>query len=443
MYLSLYAFRHMETQHIQHILKNNNPNYLNSSYLLAVSGGVDSMALLYAMNTLGLHIEVAHINYHLRDEDSNKDQILVETYCQENDIPIHVYEVSEKDEQPNHSIQNWAREVRYRFFHQIMEQRSLDKLMTAHHCNDNLETFIINLSKASGLKGLSGIPKNTDKIVRPFLSFTKNELYEYAKCYNIPFREDYSNQKDDYLRNRIRHHISPELEKTNDSFYKNFNESIKILNDAKDFIEQQINRLIQELSFEKEGQIIFKKVDLRNQTKFAKYEILSRFGFVNEEENQKIFSAETGSRFINSEFTLLVNRNELIIYKEKVNNDDSKIELTPINATNTINLKSFLPTLDVILDWKYDGDQLQFPLHLRRKKVGDIFQPKGMSGKKKVSKFFKDEKLSILAKQNTWLLCDASDTILGIIPLRQDHRYAATDETKNIFHILNQMDDEV
>ena len=144
------------------------------TYLLAVSGGVDSMVLADLFQVSGFNFHMAHINYHLRNEDSNLDQKLVSDFCQKHKIPFHLYEVSENDNQPENSIQNWARELRYRFFREIQEKENLEFLVTAHHLNDQLETFIINLSKASGIRGLSGIPANENGIVRPLLDFYQN-----------------------------------------------------------------------------------------------------------------------------------------------------------------------------------------------------------------------------------------------------------------------------
>ncbi|PZU13091.1 MAG: tRNA lysidine(34) synthetase TilS, partial [Chryseobacterium sp.] len=156
----------------------------NHTYLLAVSGGVDSMVLAHLFNQLrdsGFEFQVAHINYHLRGEDSNLDQKVVYEFCKSNHIKLHVYDVSEKDQKPQNSIQLWARELRYSFFKKIQQKENLEFLVTAHHLNDQLETFIINLSKAAGINGLSGIPSNENNILRPLLHFTKEEIYEYAK----------------------------------------------------------------------------------------------------------------------------------------------------------------------------------------------------------------------------------------------------------------------
>lgn len=399
------------------------------TYLLAVSGGVDSMVLADLFQVSGFDFHIAHINYHLRNEDSNLDQKLVSDFCEKHKIPFHLYEVSENDNQPENSIQNWARELRYRFFREIQEKENLEFLVTAHHLNDQLETFIINLSKASGIRGLSGIPKNENGIVRPLLCFSKNEIYDFAKENHIEFREDKSNQKTDYLRNKIRHNIVPELEKINPDFLTNFSKSINYINQAKDFINQSVEEKIDILKISSnENQIIFDKEKFSQESELVRYEILKRFGFTDENEMQKVLTAQTGSSFFNSEFQLIINRNELIFEKKKEQRGKNKDEIfLQINENQIIfpeNIKKEIQEFGNCF-WKIDQSKVQLPLKLRKKQEGDLYFPIGMIGKKKISKFFKDEKLSILAKQKIWLLCDADEQILGVLPFRQDGRFSS------------------
>ncbi|WP_313100220.1 tRNA lysidine(34) synthetase TilS [Epilithonimonas sp.] len=399
------------------------------TYLLAVSGGVDSMVLADLFQVSGFNFHIAHINYHLRNEDSNLDQKLVFDFCDKHNIPFHLYEVSEEDEQPENSIQNWARELRYRYFREIQEKENLDYLVTAHHLNDQLETFIINLSKASGIRGLSGIPQNENGILRPLLGFSKDEIYDFAKENQIDFREDQSNQKTDYLRNKIRHNIVPELEKINSDFLNNFSKSINYINQAKDFINQSVDDKIKILKINSdENQIIINKEKFSQESELIRYEILKRFGFNDENEMQKVLTAQTGSSFFNSEFQLIINRNELIFEnKLEVRNDNLEEILLEIIDNEIIipqNIKNEIQEFGNCF-WKVDKQKVQLPLKLRRKQEGDLFFPIGMIGKKKISKFFKDEKLSILAKQKIWLLCDADERILGVLPFRQDGRFSS------------------
>ncbi len=222
-------------------------NYKKTRFLLAVSGGVDSMVLLWLFlksfpssedEESITNFAVAHINYKLRGEDSEQDQKLVTDFCKKNNIPLYTYEVSEQDQKTEGSIQLWARELRYRFFREIQSKEKLDYLVTAHHLNDQLETFCINLSRGSGIKGLCGIPANENHIIRPLLAFPKEELYRLAKEESIPFREDYSNKKNDYLRNKIRNEISPLLMNLNPSFLENFSKSLHLLGETHQVLEQ-------------------------------------------------------------------------------------------------------------------------------------------------------------------------------------------------------------
>lgn len=412
----------------QNILNQLLPDAHQKTYLLAVSGGLDSMVLADLFRVSDLKFEVAHINYHLRDEDSNLDQKLVSDFCKKHKIPFHLYEVSDVDEKPENSIQNWARVVRYRFFREIQQKQNLDFLVTAHHLNDQLETFIINLSKASGIRGLSGIPKNENGILRPLLDFSKDEIYQFAKQNQIEFREDQSNQKTDYLRNKIRHNIVPELEKIDSHFLVNFSKSIHHINQAKDFINESVNEKIRVLTLNSsDTPIIIDKQKFSEESELIRYEILKRFGFDDDNEMQKVLTARTGSSFFNSKFHLVINRNELIfseiLHPRSEKLDEISLQIIESEIVIPENIKAEIQEFGNCF-WKIDREKIQQPLKLRKKQEGDLFFPIGMIGKKKVSKFFKDEKLSILAKQKIWLLCDADDRVLGVLPFRQDGRFS-------------------
>lgn len=410
-------------------------------FLLAVSGGADSMVLASLFEICRLKFEIAHINYKLRGKDSDDDQKLVEDFCEKNNIKLHLYNVSEKDQKPENSIQLWARNLRYSFFNKILKTESLNFLVTAHHLNDNLETFLIHLSRGSGIKGLSGIPANENKILRPLLSFSKDEIYAFAKEHHVDFREDASNKKNDYLRNKIRNTIVPELLKTNDSFLENFSKSIRFLSQTKNFVEENIAKIQNKISFKNGDELIFDKEKLSKESDFVQFEILRKFGFDAENELSKIFEAETGKQFFSADFQLTINRNELIIGKREEGRGKMEEEiLLELNGENEIDLSEFIEKDCFAVStrndkWRFDAEKLVFPLKLRRKKESDIFFPIGMTGKKKVSKFFKDEKISILAKRKIWLLCNGNDSVLGVVPFRQDRRFSADALTNKILVI--------
>lgn len=428
----------MKTSDLKNQLQNLVPASETSTYLLAVSGGADSMVLARCFHDLGASFHVAHINYRLRGEDSDLDQKVVQDFCENNNIKFHLYTVSDKDNKPAGSIQLWARELRYNFFKEIREKENLDFLVTAHHLNDQLETFIINLSKAAGINGLSGIPANDNNILRPFLSYSKEEIYAFAKENHIEYREDLSNSKNDYLRNKIRHEIVPKLMETNEHFLENFRKSSLYLNRTRHFVQQQIEEIEKRITVFNQYQKILSKEQLAAESDFVKFEILRKYGFAHEEEIAKIFIAENGSVFLSKDYQLAIDRNAFVItgleediLKESeeiiLENNNNEILLHENKEYQFIDLKPF--------EWVIDLEKISFPLKLRKKKEGDVFFPVGMKGKKKVAKFLRDEKLSILEKQNTWLLCDAKDQILGILPYRQDRRFCTGQHTQKTLQI--------
>ena len=409
------------------------PDFLNQKFLLAVSGGVDSMVLLQLFKESKLQFEVAHVNYNLRGEDSFADQNLVENICKQFQIPFHLYKVSKKDNQPKNSIQEWARNLRYNFFRGIMQKRNLTFIVTAHHLNDQLETFLINLSKASGIKGLTGITANENQVLRPLLKFSKEVIYDFAKINKTEFREDLSNQKNDYLRNQIRNEVVPKLLEMNDYFLQNFEKSISYLKQTKDFLAHQILKIEKETITKKNSYFMVKKEQFFQQSDFVQFEILKKFGFASMEEISKIGKAEVGKKFISGGFELMIDREFLMI--NEVGNPEIQINETvlTINAQDEIVIPENL-RLEILrfgkLYWKIDPTKIQLPLMIRFKNEGDVFYPTGMVGKKKVSKFFKDEKIPILVHQKIWLLCDANNKILGVLPFRQDRRFLMKDKSK-------------
>ncbi|WP_223560368.1 tRNA lysidine(34) synthetase TilS [Chryseobacterium lathyri] len=436
----------MEKFSFKNQLENLVRNPETHSYLLAVSGGADSIVLASLFKGLGLNFQIAHINYKLRGEDSDLDQKTVLDFCEKNHIRFHLYEVSEKDNKPENSIQLWAREIRYRFFREIQEQENLEFLVTAHHLNDQLETFIINLSKASGISGLSGIPANKNKIIRPLLNFSKKEIYGYAEENRIDFREDLSNKKSDYLRNKIRNEITPKLLEINEHFLENFRKSSSYLNQTRDFVEKRIEEIENKLTVFNSEHKILSKEKLDQESAFVQFEILKKYGFDKEEEISKIFTAENGSSFFSKDYQLMISRDELI-FISKNQRQETKDEIILVENFDfseiqmDISLEDTIENIDGInngFEWDFDAAKLQFPLRLRKQQDGDEFYPADFSGKKKVSKFFRDEKLSILARPKIWILCDSYNSVLGIIPLRQDRRYASDEKTQSILKIFNE-----
>ena len=418
------------------------PYHHNSSFLLAISGGADSMVLLHLFQCLkkkhfNLHFEVSHINYKLRNEDSDLDQKLVENFCKDNHLKLHTYEVSEKDQKPNGSIQLWARDLRYRFFREIQEKQNLEFLVTAHHLNDQLETFLINISRGSGISGISGIPANENNILRPLLNFSKSDIYQFALEQKIPYREDISNKKNDYVRNEIRNEISPKLTEINSHFLENFRKSLNIINQSKDFINVQIHKILNDLTVKKEPNLwVLDKIKLSQESDFVKFEILKKFGFQNMTEISKIFSTETGKTLHSNGWKILIDRDIIILTSSLIphKNTENKEEIF-ITEQKILIRNTFFEKQE--LNWKINTQNISFPLKITPPKKHDVFYPLGMIGKKKISKFLKDEKIPILERKNIWILCDSDEKILGVLPLRQDRRFISKNDDFTLNIIIN------
>lgn len=288
----------------------------SKKFLLAVSGGADSMVLANLFKTHHLDFQIAHVNYHFRGEDSNQDQELVEDFCQENKITFHLKDISDEEKSKMKSLQNSAREIRYQFFFKTLEKENLDFIVTAHHLNDELETFFINLSRGSGIKGLSGIPKNENKIIRPLLDFTKEEIYAFAKEKDIAFREDKSNKKNEYLRNKIRNELTPKIMDIFPNFLPQFRESISHLNKVNQFYQKEIEKTFHEILISGNDQeFILDKEKLFQKDNTIVIEIIRKLGFTGM-EIEKILLAENGKFFRSQSHEVFVKRKELICNKK-------------------------------------------------------------------------------------------------------------------------------
>ncbi len=419
-----------------------NPNLKNKTFLLACSGGKDSVALFHLLLNGNYRFKVAHCNFELRGEDSEKDEDLVRELCEKNKISFYLRYFNLKDwkTQNNYSTQMAARDARYEWFNDLLNDKVADYILTAHHLNDSLETFLINLSRGSGLKGLCGVPELGSNIYRPLLHFTSDEILDYAQKNNLSWREDLSNQTDDYVRNKVRHHVVPTLKQTFPNFLSSFEQSLFNLQGSYDLLEyfvvQEKEKLFRPTSY---GYSI--KIDELKQIKslptFLHF-AFSPYGFGSAQELEKFLDAQNGAEIQSPTHRLINDRGWWLLLDKK----EIKREKITINSPNEILLSPF--------EWQFltedrdrrekiisfDLNKVKFPLSLRTLNLGDVFYPLGMNGqKKKVSKFFKDEKFSKFEKENTWLLCDANDQIMWIVGHRADERYKITEQTKQWLHI--------
>jgi tRNA(Ile)-lysidine synthase len=423
---------------------NSNLSFLKEKkLLLAISGGIDSMVLVYLCHKLNLDFAVAHCNFQLRGNESDGDEKFVKLETEKLEVPLFIqrFDTKKVAETQRLSIQLAARKLRYDWFYKLMNENGFDYILTAHHLDDSLETFLINFTRGSGLNGLFGIPEQNDKIVRPLLIFSRNEIETFAKENNIAWREDSSNSSDKYLRNKLRHDVIPILKELNPSLLSSFENTIKNLKQSQSLVDDASKIVYEKVASERENQIVFNLDLLLTYQNYQAYLFswLSDFGFTDWDSVYDLVSAQSGKQVMSYSHVILKNRNTLLLFSRKENSEEVIYQIDKAQKQVKVPLKlSFCNVSDISVQPTntifVDEEKLQFPLTLRKWNEGDVFYPFGMKGKKKLSKFFKDEKYSLLDKSNVWLLC-SNDEIVWIIGKRQDDRFKITETTTKILQI--------
>ena len=426
-----------------HIARNF-PFLENKKLFLAISGGLDSMVMAHLFHQLGYEIALAHCNFQLRGLESFGDQKFVQDFAEANNIPVFITQFDTQAFAKDYklSTQVAARDLRYNWFYEILDSEKFDYILTAHHADDNIETFLINLSRGTGLEGLTGIPAQNGNIIRPLLIFSRQEIAHYAQESNIQWREDSSNASDKYLRNKIRHDLVPLLKDLNPHFIESFQKTQSYLKEAEAMVEDASIMIYQQVVRQENDEMYFNLNQLKRLPNYKSYlyQWLHEFGFSAWDDVYDLVDSQSGKQIFSSEFRLLKDRDFLILspINFQTENEEYFIEKGIKEVNIPLNL-TFCKVDDISVSSNtaifVDEDKLQFPMVLRRWKEGDNFQPFGMGGKsKKLSKFFKDEKFSLLEKENCWILC-SGDTIVWIVGHRQDERFRIHNATQNILKI--------
>lgn len=409
--------------------------------LIAVSGGIDSMVLCDLCLKSNLQFSIAHCNFQLRAQASDLDQKFIEDYSKQNKLELFTkqFDVEKYKSNKNVSVQMAARELRYEWFEELLNKYSFDYLLTAHHLNDSLETFIINLTRGTGIGGLLGIKEVNHKIIRPLLPFSKMQIRQYAIRNRLKWRVDQSNASLNYIRNKIRHQITPILEELHPNFLSNFNTSIENVNGDWQLIQNHIDSVKRDLFVTTENTIEISIEGLKKLNPLENYlfHLFYNYGFNYPNEIKKLIHSDQNGEIKSKKFRLIKNRSQLIIISlNEVQIKDEIILDVPEVIEKPLYLKvSVSNERDVNADETFDFNKLRLPLRLRKAKTGDFFYPIGMKGSKKVSKFFKDEKFSKLDKENAWLLVDADDDVLCILGKRMDDRFKITGNTQKFLNI--------
>lgn len=396
---------------------------LKSKLLVSVSGGVDSMVLCDLLLKLNLNFSIAHVNYKLRGKESDYDENFVKNYA--NQKKINFYSISHDLSTCSKSIQAKAREIRYNYLHKLKDDNKFDYILTGHHFDDNIETVFLNLRRGKKNNSFLGIREKHNQLLRPLINFTKDEIKKYALEHNLSWRDDSTNKENKHERNKIRNLIIPVLNKVNPRYRTSFKNLFEIsnleFNIKNRYFDLDLSKFFNE---NKSGQ-------LSSNKKFWKLfgvesfelEYFQRFGFFNKSELFKILRSSSGKSIKSDSHTILSNRDEIIIHK---NNLEIIDEVLLNNGSNDYPIK-----IDLVFSQSASkpsrnhiciSENIDKPLKLRRWKEGDYFYPSGMIGKKKLSKFFKDEKMSIFDKQNQWILSNYKDEVIWIVGLRADRR---------------------
>ena len=416
--------------------------------LLAVSGGIDSVVLAHLFKSAGYDCTIAHCNFQLRGEESELDEVFVRSLARTMDFPIQLkrFDVEAEMKDGGVSLQMAARDLRYRWFEDLLQEHKLDRVATAHNKNDAIETFFLNLSRGSGIRGLKGISPRRGKIIRPLLFASRKEIESYQSKHNLEYREDSSNQETKYQRNKIRHDVLPVMEQINPAFMEIMEGNMERLGEAFEIYDRAIQKMRSELFEDKGGKISIQTEKLRRLSPLRTwlFELFSPFGFTRLqcEGIEHFMKAGPGRQSISTTHRLYKDRDRMILVKsggpgfERYYLDDPEkhsslpfpMDMEVLDRADLVKIPDDPNTACL------DLDQIQFPLTIRRWMFGDYFYPLGMEQIKKLSDFFVDEKVPVPEKESAWIMA-AGKKIVWIMGYRIDHRFRITSATRRVLKL--------
>jgi tRNA(Ile)-lysidine synthase len=427
----------------------------NKRILLAVSGGVDSVVMTTLFKDAGYHFGIAHINFSLRGKESDGDEKFVEQLAKKLNVPFFTarFDTGKVAAGKKISIQMAARDLRYEWLEEIRKKNKFHRIAVAHHLQDVTETILINQLRGTGINGLHGMLPVNGNIIRPLLFALKEEIMAFAKNQRLKWREDSSNESDDYTRNLIRNKVLPVFKKINPSYEKTFAENAERFQEAGFIVNEYIESIKSALLIPSgKNEYSLPKMFFASYPAPATilFSLLKKFNFTTAVVHDIIRSvhADPGKIFLSETHQLVIDRSDMILspieikkadtelhsYDDHVEivNDDFNLKIYPLEMSQDL--------YDQILKNKNknvafaDADHVQFPVTVRTWNKGDFFYPFGMKGKKKVSDFYSDLKLSLTQKEKTWLLTDTGK-ILWIMGYRTDNRIAISMKTKFCFRM--------
>lgn len=418
--------------------------------LLAVSGGIDSVAMCAIFHQAGFDFGIAHCNFSLRGADSDGDEAFVKALAEKYAVPYYTIRFKTADYAAQHklSIQVAARDLRYEWLEQIRHQNNFKFIATAHHANDVAETMLYNLTKGTGIAGLHGILAKKGKIIRPLLFATKAEIMSFVSENSLKYRVDASNKTTKYSRNKIRHRVIPFLKEINPDLEHTFTKNAQRFSEIEIIYQFGIQQLLKKLIEQRKNEqfIPIRKLQKLPAPRTVLYEILKNKGFHIAQVDDILNSLDSpsGKVFYSTSHQVLKERKHLIIGEKQA----AANEFVPIAAgEEVVKLEDIELTIRVLNAHKYtipraahiaslDASKVEFPLLLRRWKKGDYFYPFGMKRKKKkVARFFIDQKLSRIDKERVWILTDKQQRIVWVVGHRIDERFRLAEGTKEVLQI--------
>ncbi len=414
-------------------------------YLVALSGGADSVALLNMLTSLGYSVEAAHCNFHLRGEESNRDEAFCKQLCEERGIALHIahFDTSAYSELHKVSVEMAARELRYNYFEQLRNDLNFTGICVAHHKNDSIETLLLNLCRGTGIEGLKGIAPANGSILRPLLCVTRCEIIDYLASVKQDYIIDSTNLIDDVQRNFLRLNVIPLLREINlaveDNISKTMERVAETLNVVNHAVEESKKKIltISNQSVSISIPLLLQEV----ASELVLWKILKKYGFSSAQVEQiyENLSAQSGREWQSVSHTLLIDRYCMLI--EPISSDKILEIRIPENGTYLIGQESKISVSTCHVDADFpilktpdavslDAGRITFPLTVRLWKQGDWFIPFGMNGRKLVSDFLTDRKLTLFQKRRQRVILDARGNILWVIGLRSDNRFRISEDTR-------------
>ena len=417
----------------------------NDAIVLAVSGGIDSVVLLELMVNLKYRVGVAHCNFHLRGQESDGDEAFVRSLAEKYDLPFFVQDFDTKGfaDEKGISIQMAARELRFDWFEEIRQNHGYYWIALGHHRDDVIETFFINLSRGTGIKGLAGIKPKSGKLVRPLLFASRKEIFDYCTANSLSYREDSSNAKTTYLRNKLRHRILPVFQELNPRFSQNMVENIERLSQVEQIYRNSIVDAKQDCAYQNDKEVYISISKLKKYMPVTTYlfEFIHPYGFSSSDIDEIInaLDGSSGKLFYSATHRLLKDREHLIISQIEEPtlglyyiDEGTELITEPLRLSFKVIRKAALKKIEKAAHFAYlDYDKLNFPLILRHWRKGEYFMPFGMTGLKKISDFFIDRKMSIVEKEQSWILASDEHPV-WIVGQRSDNRYRVREDTQRI-----------